>query len=291
MPNVEAVNRIVEQLGQRKPLFVVLDAARDKALFWRLAAFCPDLASLLAGNNTVHLAQVAPYLASAPVDPQALAALVHSGWGNSCLSFYVSQRPFLDVWRHLRKLLIAQPPTGQPVYFRFYDPRVARKVFATYREQDRGAVWGPLDAILVESEDGNELVSWERTVPPAPLERFTLGTAQVGALRLDAATKYLARAEATLKKDWPEKFAEMGAEKTQRYIKDQTAKAIGYGITAEDDIVQYINLTLFWSPDFDVSPETNWAGSILNRKIAGHDKVHLLKYCSVEQMKQTQTGR
>ena len=56
-------------------------------------------------------------------------------------------------------------------------------------------------------------------------------------------------------------------------------KAEYYGIKAEDDVQNFLEFMVSYSPDFDTNPETSWAGSILSRKdLEGSSKmIHLKK--------------
>ena len=107
------------------PLYVVLDAARNRRIL-ELLRVAPDQArSLYDGVEGEALEQVAPYLAAVPKDGWLLERLIEEGWGQGWGIYLLSSRPFTEVRQHLRRLLIVEDVnTRDTLYFRFYDPVV-----------------------------------------------------------------------------------------------------------------------------------------------------------------------
>jgi pSer/pThr/pTyr-binding forkhead associated (FHA) protein len=115
-----------------RPLYAILDAARDQMVLALLAQFDNQYQSLYEGAQGDQLAEAAPYLVHLPPEAPLLAKLVELGWGNSWGIFFTSDKDFKEVRKHFRRFLIVKAPTGEELYFRFYDPRVFGQVFVIF---------------------------------------------------------------------------------------------------------------------------------------------------------------
>jgi Domain of unknown function (DUF4123)/Inner membrane component of T3SS, cytoplasmic domain len=137
------------------PLYAVLDAARDSRITTLLRASAEESQSLYEGAEGEELEDVAPYLVSLPRDSWLLDRLVKEGWGQGWGIYLLSRRPFQEVRRHLRRLLIAQvKETGELLYFRFYDPVTVRDLSPTFNPRQHYLFFGPSEALVMEGEGG-----------------------------------------------------------------------------------------------------------------------------------------
>jgi hypothetical protein len=73
-------------------------------------------------------------------------------------------------------------------------------------------------------------------------------------------TKRMAR---HLRDRFPGRCGEMSEQQMLDAVRRGINDAAGYGVTAEPDVQRYLEYMLLLSPDFDVSPETAWAGGTL----------------------------
>jgi hypothetical protein len=146
--------------GDFQPLYAVLDTARDIRILALLLHHKEECQSLYEGEQGVKLAQVAPYLVRLQKDSQLLETLVKEGWGKSWGVYLTSPKDLQEVRRHLRHFLQVKLPSGEQVYFRFYDPRVMRVFLPTCTPEDTTQFFGPIQNYLIEDE------------PPAQLLRF-----------------------------------------------------------------------------------------------------------------------
>lgn len=143
---------------EAEPLFAVLDAARERQVLRLLQQGGEEYESLYEGPEKKELAEVAPYVVSLPRDSALLEQLVRRGWGRSWGFFLASRLPFKETRRHLRKfLMVKDEVTRKQLYFRFYDPRVLRLFLPTCTAEQRTAILGPLEYLLVEGEKGELL--------------------------------------------------------------------------------------------------------------------------------------
>lgn len=144
--------------AEKAPLYTVLDAARESWILHLVAAVAEDAQSLYEGEEGEELFDVAPYLVSLPKDGWALARLVDEGWGRGWGIFLTSKRPFKEVRRHLRRLLIVQEKeTETPLYFRFYDPAVLPAALTVCNPRQKQQMFGDVEAYLVEDDDARVL--------------------------------------------------------------------------------------------------------------------------------------
>jgi hypothetical protein len=143
--------------AEQTPLYAVLDAAREGRIQTLLRASPEQAQSLYEGAEGERLDDVAPYLVALPKDSWLLAQLVEEGWGRGWGIYVACRRPFKEVRRHLRRLLINEVNgTEELLYFRFYDPRVLAAAVPLCNPRQRQMLFGEVEAFLVET-DGAEI--------------------------------------------------------------------------------------------------------------------------------------
>lgn len=153
---VQAFQRSLVSPSER--LYAVLDGAS-----------IPNLAALLHEHRVVHtcllpgdlepeLAEAAPYLALLPV-PSALAELcLTQGLGNHWGILATSRADLRALRMHLRQFLSVWDAGGQPLLFRYYDPRVLRLYLPTCDGAELAALFGPVSAYFAEAEEPDSLL-------------------------------------------------------------------------------------------------------------------------------------
>jgi hypothetical protein len=146
-----------------QPLFAILDAARDIRILALLLHHKEQCESLYEGEQGATLAQVAPYLVRLAKESPLLKALVKEGWGKSWGVYLTCPNDFQEVRRHLRHFLQVKLPSGEQVYFRFYDPRVMRVFLPTCTPEDATQFFGPIQNYLVEDETPEQLLRFVNT--------------------------------------------------------------------------------------------------------------------------------
>jgi hypothetical protein len=146
-------------------LYAVVDPAREDRLLVLMRESVDRCQSLYEGVEGLAMSEVAPYLIHVAPDSSLLAHLIMEGWTKRWGIYFVSDDSFADARRHLRRLLMVEDENGQPLYFRFYDPRVLAAFLPTCTEQQRGAVFGDIEAFLIEGPRG-EIVTIPREAPP-----------------------------------------------------------------------------------------------------------------------------
>lgn len=158
-----ALVSLLERASTKK-LYAVVDPAREERLLVLLREAVDRSQSLYEGTQGLAMAEVAPYLVEIEPNSLLLAHLVMEGWSKRWGIYIVSDDPFIALRRHFRRILMIEDEKGQALYFRFYDPRVIGAFLPTCTDQQRGAVFGDIDAFLIEGPRG-ELVELSREAP------------------------------------------------------------------------------------------------------------------------------
>lgn len=137
--------------------YAILDGASVPDLPQRLFDMGPRSMCLYRGELSPDLVQVAPYLVH--LEPGSAFAdwLFTECWGQNWGIFAQSPRTPNSIRGHFRKLLIVNDDAGNPLLFRFYDPRVLLPLLLTCDLEQIKTIFGPIDFYFSESFDHAEL--------------------------------------------------------------------------------------------------------------------------------------
>ena len=173
LPMPAAVQTRLWQEAGDMPAYVILDGAQNPSLLGALYAdHAPRWRCLFTGQLEPDMATVAPYLVELEHSSAFTRRLLAEGWGQNWGVFLTSEAPLPVLWRHLRAQTLVYGPDLEPLYFRFYDPRVLRVFLTCCTPRQAGLFFEDVGSFLVEGED------------PATLLRFRAGGAEAtGALR------------------------------------------------------------------------------------------------------------
>jgi len=138
-------------------VYAVLDGASVPNIIQNLAKYKAKSICLYRGELDLELAQTAPYLVLLKPDSD-LTDWVLSGIGHHWGIFAISKANMKDMRKHFRTFLMVYDPDGQPMYFRYYDPRVLRVFLPTCNDDEIRQIFGPVDRYYVESKNGKSLV-------------------------------------------------------------------------------------------------------------------------------------
>jgi hypothetical protein len=157
---IEELRRAVDGQPAHR-LYAILDGARDRRIFDMLW-YRPDVEQrcLYRGELSADLATAAPYLVHLDPDGTFLRWLIETGWGDSWGIFVVAASAIDELRRHFRKFLMVHTEAGQPLYFRFYDPRVLRVYLPTCTPDELRTVFGPVARYSLETEDGQGVANF-----------------------------------------------------------------------------------------------------------------------------------
>jgi hypothetical protein len=158
MPESVTPERLFEGLltEEGAELCVMLDGASVPGLLERLESDRSlKVECLFRGELERDMAEVAPYLVKLELGSEFTEWVVGTGWGHHWGSFVTSREGFLKLRNHLRALTLIYRRDGTPLYFRYYDPRVLRIFLPTCSPEQLRQMFGPVDAFLAESEEGD----------------------------------------------------------------------------------------------------------------------------------------
>jgi len=148
---------ILQAAAEASALHVILDAARTPRILEALREAVEEHRSLYEGTQGIALEDVAPYLVRLHGDSRLLAQLVREGWARRWGIFLEGSVPQRELRRHLRRFLMVEDETGEPLYFRYYDPGALRDFWPSCARRQLVDLIGPLQAFLVEGERGEVL--------------------------------------------------------------------------------------------------------------------------------------
>ncbi len=149
-------------MAQPEPLYAILDAALDPAIYLLMQSCEEEHQSLYEGTKGEELALVAPYLVRLPSGSPFLQTLIEKGWGKTGGVYLTSLAPFAEVRKHLRKFLTVRTEAGKELYFRFYDPRVLRLFLPTCKAEELAQLFGPISRFLLEEAGPCHCILYQR---------------------------------------------------------------------------------------------------------------------------------
>lgn len=134
--------------------FVLLDGAGIPTLLDELYGSAGlEFECLYSGELEPDIAAVAPYIARLEAGTE-FAAWVLAGWGQRRGIFaQVAEGVDMPVLRrHFRKLGMVYGPDGNPLLFRYYDPRVMGSFLPSCDAAELKGVFGPVSRYVVERD-------------------------------------------------------------------------------------------------------------------------------------------
>jgi hypothetical protein len=142
-------------------LYAVLDAAQSDRVLRLLRTSVDPRVSLYDGLRSETDEDCAPYLVRFERQSRLLSRLVGEGWGKSWGIYLESDAPLADVRAHLRRLLVVtREADRQPMYFRFYDPRVLRAFVPIVTARQKSGLFGPVRRFFAERPEGEGVNEW-----------------------------------------------------------------------------------------------------------------------------------
>jgi len=141
--------------------FAVLDGASVPDLPMRLYELRPHQICLYRGELEPDLAEVAPYLVYLMPGTEFTDWLLANCWGKHWGIFVQTQFSMVEVRKNFRKLLTVHDEAGNPLLFRYYDPRVLTRFLPTCESDDLRLFFDRASAIYAESADAQELIRYQ----------------------------------------------------------------------------------------------------------------------------------
>ena len=116
---------------------------------------------LLTGDLPADMVYAAPYLVYLSPDSKFADWVFQEAFGKHWGIFVQSPRSMIEMRRHFRALMQTFDERGNPMKFRFYDPRVLSRFLPTCNGGELRALFGEVQAFYVESEKDDELLRYK----------------------------------------------------------------------------------------------------------------------------------
>ena len=132
--------------------FYILDAAQIETELILAQKLNSDFRCLYTGESERTLKYVAPYLFSHEVGSDFSNWLIFKKQQSS-LGYFINTKANVEqLYRHLRTLLFVNIEENEELYFRFYDPYVARIFLPTCDSMQISEFFGPINFLITETE-------------------------------------------------------------------------------------------------------------------------------------------
>lgn len=140
---------LFEEAGARA--FAVLDGASIDDLPAKLYAMQPRSVCLYRGEIEPDIAEVAPYLVELFEGDRFTEWLLDENAGGRHFGIFArSPHSLTEMRKHFRKFLTAYDEAGNPLLFRYYDPRVLRKFLPTCDAECLARMFTGVNSFLTE---------------------------------------------------------------------------------------------------------------------------------------------
>jgi len=141
-------------------VYAILDGASVPGLLGKLDEHSPEHVCLFTGQDDPELAETAPYLVRLDAESPFMDWVLEKGWGKHWGIFAAvpAEVPFRDLRKHFRSFLRVRDPDGNPLLFRYYDPRVFRVYLPTCNAEEMQTIFGPAGMLMLEGEQAAELL-------------------------------------------------------------------------------------------------------------------------------------
>lgn len=137
--------------------YAVLDGASVPDLPKRLFEGDAVSVCLYRGELSDEMIHVAPYLVHLSPGSKFADWLFSECWGKHWGIFSQSEVSLATIRKHFRSLLTVSDEAGDPILFRYYDPRVLVPFLMTCAIDELNTIFGPVKYYFAESFDRSEL--------------------------------------------------------------------------------------------------------------------------------------
>ncbi len=147
-------------LNQTK-LYCVLDGANVPNLPMRLYETRVPNFCLFRGDLPPDVVHVAPYVVNLLPNNQFTEWVLEEEPGKNRGIFAHCRFSITEMRRHFRSLISVHDEEGNPLIFRFYDPRVFRNFIPTCELEEVKTLFGKVETYFVEAENSPNMLSYK----------------------------------------------------------------------------------------------------------------------------------
>ena len=147
--------------SERTRIYAILDGASVPDLPMKLYEMQPPRYCLFTGDLEPDMAEVAPYLVRLYPRAPFTDWVLKEFWGKHWGIFAHSRKPLKEMRKHFRSLVTVYDEKGNPMLFRFYDPRVLRRFLPTCKPEEIKTFFGDVDTFFAELKEDEKLMRFE----------------------------------------------------------------------------------------------------------------------------------
>ncbi len=137
--------------------YAILDGASVPDLPNKLYEMSPSNVCLYQGELSPDLVYVAPYLVHLSPGTPFTDWLLTESWGKHWGIFVQSPVSLTGMRKHFRLLLTVYDDQGNPMLFRYYDPRVLPAFLKTCKQDELETIFGQVRHYFTELPDKSQL--------------------------------------------------------------------------------------------------------------------------------------
>lgn len=142
-------------------IYALLDGASVPDLPTKLFEMKPPRYCLFSGELEPDMQEVAPYLVRLYPRTPFTNWLLEECWGKHWGIFAHSRKTLKEMRKHFRALVSVYDEKGNPLIFRYYDPRVIGKFLPTCNPAEIKTFFGDVSSYFAESKDGEKMLKFE----------------------------------------------------------------------------------------------------------------------------------
>lgn len=155
------LNKLKERLFvDTTRLYAILDGASIPDLPRRLYETNTPNYCLIRGELPPDMVHAAPYVAVMFPGSAFSEWILEESPGNHWGIFAHSRFSIKEMRRHCRSLVNVHDEHGEPLMFRYYDPRVLRKYLPTCTPEEITMFFGTIETIFAENNDGSLMTAF-----------------------------------------------------------------------------------------------------------------------------------
>lgn len=147
--------------GENMRVYAILDGASIEDLPARIDEMRPRNFCLYRGEIDTDLAEVAPYIVELMPQTYFTEWLLENCWGRHWGIFAHSPFQIDQLRKHFRRFLTVYDDAGNPLLFRFYDPRVLTQFLPACQPEELQKMFGKVTTFFAESNGTKDLTRFQ----------------------------------------------------------------------------------------------------------------------------------
>lgn len=269
---------IAKRLEENEALgiYVLFDPAASESLPGELflKEDEPNYQLLFMDTEFAELVSASPYLVKVDNDSPFLTWCIEQAEITNNHLFpiiYLSSHTVETQLAHWRSLLKVNTPEGEPMLFRFSDPRILFAYLGASKREQQQLLLGPVDELFIHAEEqtwfnlgnnlGNNLdesqVAEYKFDPALTMPWLKLTEQQVAAFDVQAQLNLSWQIVEHLKEEHADLVEEQADHDLQEMTYKGLQKAGQYGLTDEVDLISFVVMMFVVAPNFAEQPAIN----------------------------------